>query len=123
DENANAVQQAIRGFSTFLLIFAAISVFVGAFIIFNTFTMLVAQRVRELALLRAIGASRRQVQVSLQVEAAMVGFAGATVGLVVGAGLALLLRAAVGTFGVSLPGGSLVFSPRTVVVAYAVGVL
>ncbi|SNQ48398.1 ABC-type transport system, involved in lipoprotein release, permease component [Frankia canadensis] len=123
DENAGAVQQAIRGFSTFLLIFAAISVFVGAFIIFNTFTMLVAQRVRELALLRAIGASRRQVQLSLQVEAAMVGFAGATAGLVVGAGLALLLRAAVGAFGVSLPGGSLVFSPRTIVVAYAVGVV
>ncbi|WP_163552061.1 ABC transporter permease [Candidatus Frankia alpina] len=122
-ENASAVQQAIGGFSTFLLIFAAISVFVGAFIIFNTFTMLVAQRVRELALLRAIGASRRQVQVSLQVEAALVGFAGASVGLLFGAGLAVLLRAAVGAFGVDLPSGPLVFDARTIIAAYAVGVL
>ncbi|WP_261558741.1 ABC transporter permease [Frankia tisae] len=122
-ESASAVQQAIGGFSTFLLIFAAISVFVGAFIIFNTFTMLVAQRVRELALLRAIGASRRQVQVSLQVEAALVGFAGASVGLLFGAGLAVLLRAAVGAFGVDLPSGPLVFDARTIIAAYAVGVL
>ncbi|WP_462187492.1 MULTISPECIES: ABC transporter permease [unclassified Frankia] len=123
DESASAVQNAVSGFSTFLLIFAAISVFVGAFIIFNTFTMLVAQRVRELALLRAIGASKRQVQVSLQVEAALVGFAGASAGLVAGTGLALLLRAAVGLFGVELPSGALVFRPRTVVIAYTVGVL
>ncbi len=123
DESASAIQQAIGGFSIFLLVFAAISVFVGAFIIFNTFTMLVAQRVRELALLRAIGASRRQVQVSLQVEAAVVGSAGATAGLVVGAGLAVLLRAAVGAFGVELPSSTLVFAPRTIVVAYAVGIV
>ncbi|MCK9898169.1 ABC transporter permease [Frankia sp. AgB32] len=123
DESASSVQQAIGGFSVFLLVFAAISVFVGAFIIFNTFTMLVAQRVRELALLRAIGASRRQVQMSLQVEAAVVGTAGATAGLVVGAGLAVLLRAAVGAFGVDLPDSSLVFAPRTIIVAYAVGIV
>ncbi len=123
DENANAVQKAIGGFSTFLLIFAGISVFVGAFIIFNTFTMLVAQRVRELALLRALGASRRQVQLAVQLEAGVVGFVGATVGLVFGAGLAVLLRLAVAAFGVSLPGGGLVFRPRTIIVAYAVGVV
>ncbi len=123
DENANAVQKAIGGFSTFLLVFAGISVFVGAFIIFNTFTMLVAQRVRELALLRALGASRRQVQLSVQLEAGVVGLVGATVGLVLGAGLAVLLRLAVAAFGVSLPGGGLVFRPRTIIVAYAVGVV
>ncbi|WP_322769225.1 ABC transporter permease, partial [Frankia sp. Cr1] len=123
DENANAIQKAIGGFSTFLLIFAGISVFVGAFIIFNTFTMLVAQRVRELALLRALGASRRQVQLAVQLEAGVVGFVGATVGLVFGAGLAVLLRLAVAAFGVSLPGGGLVFRPRTIIVAYAVGVV
>jgi putative ABC transport system permease protein len=123
DENANAVQKAIRGFSTFILVFAGISVFVGAFIIFNTFTMLVAQRVRELALLRAVGASRRQVQVSVQTEAALVGFIGATIGIILGGGLALLLRAAVGALGVSLPSGGLVFRPRTILIAYAVGVV
>ncbi|WP_239396804.1 ABC transporter permease [Frankia sp. CiP3] len=123
DENANAVQKAVGGFSTFLLVFAGISVFVGAFIIFNTFTMLVAQRVRELALLRALGANRRQVRLSVQFEAGVVGFVGATAGLLLGAVLALLLRVAIAAFGVSLPSGGLVFRPRTVIVAYAVGIV
>jgi putative ABC transport system permease protein len=123
DENANTVKDALAFLSTALLIFAGISVFVGAFIIFNTFTMLVAQRVRELALLRALGASRRQVQVSVQAEAALVGFVGATVGLVAGVLLARLLHAAMGAFGVVLPDGGMVFLPRTIVVCYLVGVL
>ncbi|WP_238439005.1 ABC transporter permease, partial [Frankia nepalensis] len=122
EENENAVQEALAFLSTALLIFAGISVFVGAFIIFNTFTMLVAQRVRELALLRAIGASRRQVQVSVQAEAAFVGFVGATVGLVCGVMLARLLHAAMGAFGVILPEGGMVFLPRTAIVCYLVGV-
>jgi len=123
DENASAVREGLSFLSTALLIFAGISVFVGAFIIFNTFTMLVAQRVRELALMRAIGASRRQVQVSVQVEAALVGFVGATVGLVCGIALAALLQSALGAFGVELPSGGTVLRPRTVVASYLVGVL
>ncbi|WP_242423598.1 ABC transporter permease, partial [Frankia sp. EI5c] len=123
EESASAVQEAVSGFSTFLLVFAGIAMFVGAFIIFNTFTMLVAQRVRELALLRAIGASRGQVQLSVQVEAVIVGFVGATAGLLLGALLALGLRAAVGAFGVALPAGGLVFQARTVVLAYVVGLV
>ncbi|MEX5632447.1 ABC transporter permease [Parafrankia sp. FMc2] len=123
EESANVVQDAVGGFSTFLLVFAGIAMFVGAFIIFNTFTMLVAQRVRELALLRAIGASRFQVQLSVQLEAMIVGFVGATLGLLLGALLAVGLRAAVGAFGVSLPSGSLVFQARTIIIAYAIGVL
>ncbi|KPM55876.1 hypothetical protein ACG83_11595 [Frankia sp. R43] len=123
EESASAVQDAIGGFSTFLLVFAGIAMFVGAFIIFNTFTMLVAQRVRELALLRAIGASRGQVQLSVQLEALIVGFIGATVGLALGALLAVGLRAAVGAFGVSLPSSSLVFQARTILVAYLIGLL
>ncbi|MDT3444714.1 MULTISPECIES: ABC transporter permease [unclassified Pseudofrankia] len=123
DENATAVRDGLAFLSTALLIFAGISVFVGAFIIFNTFTMLVAQRVRELALMRAIGASRRQVQVSVQVEAALIGFFGATAGLVCGVALAALLQSALGAFGVELPTGAMVFRPRTAVVSYLVGVL
>ncbi|AEH09635.1 MULTISPECIES: ABC transporter permease [Protofrankia] len=123
DENANTVQEAIAGFSTFLLVFAGIAVFVGAFIIFNTFTMLVAQRVRELALLRALGARRRQVQFTVQLEALIVGFVGATLGLLLGAGLAVLLRIVTAAIGVSLPDGGLVFRPRTIIVAYAVGII
>lgn len=122
-EHADTVKQALSFLSTMLLIFAGISLFVGAFIIFNTFTMLVAQRVRELALLRALGASRRQVRVSVQVEALLVGVVGSTIGLVVGVALAHLLHAAMGTFGVVLPAGGTVFRARTAVVAYAVGVL
>ncbi|ONH32771.1 ABC transporter permease [Pseudofrankia asymbiotica] len=123
DENASTVREGLAFLSTALLIFAGISVFVGAFIIFNTFTMLVAQRVRELALMRAIGASRRQVQVSVQVEAALIGFLGATVGLVCGVALAALLQSALGAFGVELPAGGTVLLPRTAVVSYLVGVL
>jgi putative ABC transport system permease protein len=123
DEQASAIQEAIQGLSIFLLVFAAISIFVSAFIIFNTFTMLVAQRVRELALLRAVGASRGQVQVSVQAEAAIIGFVGAVVGLVLGAVLAVGLRALFGATGVRLPEGNLVFLPRTIVVALAVGLV
>ncbi|MEX5707483.1 FtsX-like permease family protein [Parafrankia sp. FMc6] len=123
EESASAIQDAVSGFSTFLLVFAGIAVFVGAFIIFNTFTMLVAQRVRELALLRAIGASRAQVQLSVQIEALIVGFIGATVGLALGALLAMGLRAAVGAFGISLPSGPLVFQARTFLLAYGVGLV
>jgi putative ABC transport system permease protein len=123
DEQASTVKQALSFLSTALLIFAGISVFVGAFIIFNTFTMLVAQRVRELALLRAIGASRSQVRLSVQVEAALVGFVGSTVGLALGVGLARVLDSAMGAFGVTLPAGGMVFRARTAVVAYLVGML
>ncbi|WP_045878706.1 FtsX-like permease family protein [Pseudofrankia sp. DC12] len=122
-EHADTVKQGLSFLSTMLLIFAGISLFVGAFIIFNTFTMLVAQRVRELALLRALGASRRQVRVSVQVEAALVGVVGSTIGLVAGVSLAHLLHAAMAAFGILLPPGGTVFRARTAVVAYAVGVL
>ncbi|MGF7236196.1 MAG: ABC transporter permease [Frankia sp.] len=123
DESASTVKKAIGGFSSFLLVFAFISIFVGAFIIFNTFTMLVAQRVRELALLRAIGASRAQVRRAVQIEALAVGLVGATVGLVLGAGLAIVLKALTAAFGVQLPSSGLVFKPRTFIAAYGVGVL
>ena len=122
-EQANAVKQSLAFLSTMLLIFAAVSLFVGAFIIFNTFTMLVAQRVRELALMRALGASRRQVRLSVQLEAALVGVVGSTIGLTVGVSLAHLLHAAMGAFGVVLPPGGTVFKPRTAIVAYLVGIL
>ncbi|MFB9840729.1 FtsX-like permease family protein, partial [Actinoallomurus acaciae] len=89
---------------TFLLVFAVISVFVGAFIIFNTFSMLVAQRSRELALLRAVGASRRQVTRAVLGEAVGVGVVGSTFGLGAGVGLALLLQALFRAAGADLGG-------------------
>ena len=85
--------EAISFISTFLLIFAGISLVVGSFLIVNTFSILVAQRSRELALLRAIGASRRQVTRSVLFEALVLGAAGATIGLGLGVLLAMGIRA------------------------------
>ncbi len=123
DDAADDLLEAIGFITTFLLVFAGIALVVGAFIIVNTFSILVAQRSRELALLRALGASRRQVTWSVQVEAFVVGVLGATIGLGLGVLLAMLLRLLFGQFGLDLSGTPLVFGPRTVIASYAVGVL
>ena len=73
NEQTSSVNQALSFFSTALLVFAFIALFVGAFTIFNTFSIIVGQRTRELALLRIVGASRRQVFRSVLAEAAIVG--------------------------------------------------
>jgi putative ABC transport system permease protein len=104
EETEDIVSTALGFLSTFLLIFAAISLVVGTFLIINTFSILVAQRSRELALLRAMGASRRQVTRSVLAEALAVGFVGSTLGLVLGFGLAVGLRALFGYFGLDLSG-------------------
>ncbi len=122
DETASELRQAIGFMQTFLLIFAGISLVVGAFLIVNTFSILVAQRSRELALLRALGASKRQVTGSVLLEAFVVGVVGSTIGLGLGVLLALGIRTLFGGFGLDLSGQSLLFAPRTVIVAYAVGV-
>ncbi|WP_370249148.1 ABC transporter permease [Nocardioides sp.] len=123
DRQADQLLDAIGFLTTFLLVFAGIALVVGSFLIVNTFSMLVAQRSRELALLRALGASRRQVLTSVQLEAFVVGALGATLGLGLGYLLALGLRALFATFGLDLSGQSLVFPVNAVVAAYAVGVL
>jgi putative ABC transport system permease protein len=116
------VSSALSFLSTALLIFALISLFVGGFTIFNTFAITVGQRTRELALLRLVGASRRQVFRSVLAEAALTGLFAALVGLGLGVLAALGLRALLEAFGVTLPSSPLVFEARTVVVAIAVGV-
>jgi putative ABC transport system permease protein len=123
DEQAAGVRGFIGFINTFLLVFAAVALFVGAFIIFNTFTMLVAQRTRELALLRALGASRRQVTRSVLIEAVAVGTVASALGLGLGVLVAQGLRGLFTLVGVDLPGGPIVFAPRTAVVAFAVGIL
>ncbi len=122
DEAATALVEAISFISTFLLIFAGISLVVGSFLIVNTFSILVAQRSRELALLRALGASRRQVTRSVMFEALVLGTVGSTLGLGIGVLLAMGIRALFATFGLDLSGSDLVFAARTVVAAYVVGV-
>jgi putative ABC transport system permease protein len=105
-----------------LLGFAAIAVLVGAFLIFNTFAMLVAGRTRELGLLRALGASRTQVTLLVLAEGLVLGVVGATGGLAAGIGLAALLKQLISNFGVDLSGVALVIDPTTPAIGYAVGI-
>ncbi|HVY11865.1 MAG TPA: FtsX-like permease family protein [Mycobacteriales bacterium] len=122
DEQTDTVNQALGVFSTALLVFAFISLFVGAFTIFNTFSIIVGQRTRELALLRIVGASRRQVFRSVLGEAAAVGLASSLIGLGVGVLAAFGLEGLLRAFGITLPASSLVFQARTAIVGLAVGV-
>ncbi|MGW3044648.1 ABC transporter permease [Kitasatospora sp. NPDC001159] len=124
NEQDRMIQQGTKGMSTALLVFAGIALFVGIFIIANTFTMLVAQRTKELALLRAIGASRKQITRSVKIEAALVGLTASVAGLVAGIGIAAGLQALLnGPLEANLPDGPLVIAPSTVIAALAVGVL
>jgi putative ABC transport system permease protein len=123
DDQAREIEQGLSNLNTMLLAFAAIALFVGIFLIANTFTMLVAQRTRELALMRAVGASRRQVKRSVMLEALVVGALAAVIGFVLGIGLATGLRSAMGSFGAKVPAGPLVVSPSAIASALAVGVL
>jgi putative ABC transport system permease protein len=121
-ETANQVNKGLGIFTTFLLVFALISLFVGSFIILNTFSILVAQRTREYALFRALGASRRQVLASTLGEAAVVGLVASVVGIAAGALIATGLEAVFSSFGSSLPSYGLVFQSRTIVVGLLIGV-
>ncbi len=123
DKRAEDLLEGISFLTTFLLIFAGIALFVGSFIIVNTFSILVAQRSRELALLRALGASKKQVVRSVQLEAFILGLLGATFGIALGVLLAMALRALFGAIGLDLTGQPLVFAPRSFIAAYVVGVL
>jgi putative ABC transport system permease protein len=122
DEQSNDVNQALSFFSTALLVFAFISLFVGGFTIFNTFSITVGQRTRELALLRIVGASRRQVFRSVLAEALVLGIIASLIGLGLGVLAALGLEALFKGLGITLPSGSLIFEGRTVIVGLVVGV-
>ncbi|MEF9904365.1 ABC transporter permease [Streptomyces sp. P9-A2] len=123
DDQASMIASSMSGLKQGLLVFAGIALFVGTFIIANTFTMLVAQRTRELALMRAVGASRRQVTRSVLIEAFVVGAVAAVVGLLTGIAIGAGLRALMGTFEATVPAGPLVVTPGTVAAAFAVGIL
>ncbi len=96
--------------------------FVGAFIIFNAFSITVAQRRREFAMLRALGASRRQVLATVAGEALAMGVAASLLGLVAGLGVAKAVNALFKAVGADLPTGGLTLTPRTIIVALLVGV-
>ncbi|HUC04077.1 MAG TPA: FtsX-like permease family protein, partial [Acidimicrobiales bacterium] len=121
NEQTNDINQALSFFSTALVIFALISLFVGAFTILNTFSIIVGQRTRELALLRIVGARRQQIFRSVLLEAGLVGLVSSLVGLGLGVLAAYGIEALLKAFGFDLPAGPLAFEPRTVVIALAVG--
>jgi putative ABC transport system permease protein len=122
DEEAQSATEGLGFLKTFLLIFAMVAVFVGAFIIFNTFSILVAQRTREMALLRAIGASRRQVLRSVLIESVVIGTLASIAGIVAGLGLAKVLKLLLDQVGVALPVGGTVLTTGTIVVCLVIGV-
>lgn len=123
DDQEAMIEEQTKSMSQVLLIFAGIALFVGIFIIANTFTMLVAQRTKELALMRAVGASRRQVSRSVLIEAFLVGLVAAVTGFALGIGVAMGLETLMNSAGASLPDGPLVIAPTTIVVALIIGVV
>jgi putative ABC transport system permease protein len=120
-ENQSDIKDALSFFNVALTVFALIALFVGSFIIFNTFSIVVAQRVREMALLRAIGASGRQVMGSVLTEAVLVGLFASVIGLGAGILLSSALKGLLDAFGFDIPAGATVVSAQTVIVALLVG--
>src|SRR4051794_1705462 len=120
-ESSDAVKKELKIVSVTFTIFAGIALFVGSFIIWNTFTMIVTQRSREIALLRAIGSTRRQIMSSLLLEALLLGAAASAVGIGVGLAVAKGLKVLMDAVGFSLPSTSLQLEPRTVWVSMLVG--
>jgi putative ABC transport system permease protein len=123
EENQDGIREGLSFFNRFMLVFAIVALLVGGFMIFNTFFITVAQRTRENALLRAVGATRRQVLASVLIEAIGVGvlasLAGLGAGVLVAAGLKSLLAA----FGFDIPAGGIVFTLRTAAISFAVGLI
>ena len=122
-ETQEQIGQFLDVISIFLTTFAVIAIVVGAFIIFNTFSILVSQRVRESALLRALGASKKQVTRSVLIEAFLMALVGATLGLLLGLGLSRLLAGLFRSFGLDIAGEVLTLTTFTIVSGYVVGIL
>ena len=123
EETAGDINESLGFLTTALLIFAGIAVFVGGFLIFNTFAVTVAQRSREFALLRTLGASRRQVLNSVIAETLIIGFVASVLGILGGLILAPGLRAMLASFGLELPSTGTVIEPRTIIVGLLVGMI
>jgi putative ABC transport system permease protein len=122
-ETQNNIKNTLGFFNTFLLIFGVVALLVGSFIIFNTFSIIVAQRGRELALLRAIGAGQRQVLGSVLFEAVLVGITASIVGFFGGVLLAGLLKALLSAIGFDLPASSIVIPATAVIWSFVTGLL
>jgi putative ABC transport system permease protein len=126
EENTATQQDRFREdmsfFNTFLMAFAFVALFVGTFIIYNTFSILAAQRSKDMAMLRAIGASRRQLLRSMLFESVAIGVIAGAVGLVAGVGMSYLLKGLLASVGLDIPSGATVVSTSTIVTSFVVGV-
>jgi putative ABC transport system permease protein len=123
EDDASSTNEFIGFLQNFLLAFAGIALFVGAFVISNTFSITIAQRAREFATIRTIGGSRRQVLASVILEALLIGVIASVIGLFLGFLLARGLNALFDAVGFDLPKVGLVYAPRTIVVALLVGIV
>ena len=123
ERDSEQISQALGFVNYFLVAFGLIGLLVGTFIISNTFSMLVAQRTKEFALLRALGASRGQLTGSVVMEAVIVGLIGSLLGVAAGFGLSQLLYVAMGAFGFEMPGSGLTATPSAVIVPLATGLI
>ena len=121
--DAEDTDEFISFLQTFLLVFAGVALFVGSFVIANSLSITIAQRTREFATMRTIGASRRQVLTSIIVESLVVGVIASVIGLFLGLGLARVLFWLFDAVGFTLPNTGLLFQTRTIVVALLVGIL
>jgi putative ABC transport system permease protein len=123
DRSSKEIRENLGFLQTFLLVFGFVAILVGSFVIFNTFSITVAQRIGEFGMLRTLGASRRQILSAVVSEALAIGLLGAVLGIGGGFVIAKLLNALLEAFEVDLPTTGLVLETRTVVVALLVGVV
>jgi putative ABC transport system permease protein len=123
DEAREAAGTSLEFVNTFLMTFAIVALVVGSFVIYNTFSITVAQRTKETALLRAIGAKRRQVIRAIRLEALFTGVFASGAGVLAGIGLAAGLRSVLSAFGVDLPSAGTVIETRTIVVSMSSGII
>jgi putative ABC transport system permease protein len=119
----NMTNSFLNIFKDFLLAFGGVALFVGSFVIANTLSITIAQRTRELATLRTLGATRRQVLRSVMLEAFVIGLLASVIGLFLGLALAKGLNSLLVSFGIDLPQASTVFATRTIIVSLLVGIL
>ncbi|MCU1457819.1 MAG: transporter substrate-binding protein, partial [Actinomycetia bacterium] len=124
NERIDSISSGFLGIlKTFLVVFAGIALIVATLSISNTFSITVAQRTRELALLRAVGATKRQVRALVALEALLIGAVSGALGIVAGLGVAGLLKGMFDVFGFALPAGGLTVHPAALVIGFVVGVV
>jgi putative ABC transport system permease protein len=122
-QQAQDLSSALGFIRTALLVFAGVALLVGGFLIFNTFSVTVAQRTREFALLRTLGASRRQVLGAVVLETVVIGLVASALGILAGLGLAPGLRALLSSFGIDVGSTAVIVAPRTILVGLVVGLV